>query len=117
MKKIEYSLIVKQKLLTLRKELKQRFGPEISKRVLKQITDSVRSLSAFEKQGQSVSAMYNIESDYRYLYVCHNYLFYRIEMDQIIIVEMFNEKEDFIWKLFGIKTTQQETNEYWDEEE
>lgn len=115
MKKVEYSLIVRQKLKDLRKELTERFGAEVSRKSVKQIMDAAKGLGVFETKGVSVSAMYDIECDYRYLYVGHNYLFYRIEPDQIIIVEMFDEREDFMWKLFGIDTTPQETYDYWDE--
>ena len=52
--------------------------------------------------------MYGIECDYRYIYAGRNYLFYRIESDKIIIAEMFDEREDFMYKLFGIITTTQE---------
>lgn len=48
-----------------------------------------------------MSAMYDIECDYRYIYVSHNYIFYRVEKDAVIIVEMFDEREDFMHKLFG----------------
>ena len=34
-------------------------------------------------------------------YVSHNYIFYRVEKDAVIIVEMFDEREDFMHKLFG----------------
>lgn len=50
----------------------------------------------------SVSSMYGIECDYRYIYAGGNYLFYRIERDKIIIAEMFDEREDFMYKIFGI---------------
>lgn len=52
-------------------------------------------------KGVAVSAMYDIECDYRYIYVSHNYIFYRVEKDAVIIVEMFDEREDFMHKLFG----------------
>jgi len=44
-----------------------------------------------------------ITTDYRYLYVQHNYIFYRISNNDILIIDIFNEREDFMWKLFGIK--------------
>lgn len=115
MKKVEYSLIVRQKLKDLRKDLTLRFGTDVSRKAVKQITDAAKGLGMFENKGIAVSAMYDIECDYRYLYVGHNYLFYRIEPDQIIIVEMFDEREDFMWKLFGIDTTSQESIDYWGE--
>lgn len=115
MKKVEYSQIVRRKLKALRVRLTSEFGSEVSRKSLKQITDAVRSLESFAEKGGSVSAMYDIDCDYRYLYVGHNYLFYRIETDKIIIAEMFDDREDFMYKLFGISTTSQESLDYWNE--
>ena len=115
MKKVEYSQIVRRKLKTLRARLTSEFGSEVSRKSLKQITDAARSLESFAERGISVSAMYDIDCDYRYLYVGHNYLFYRIETDKIIIAEMFDDREDFMYKLFGISTISQESLDYWDE--
>lgn len=116
MKKVEYSQIVRRKLKVLRGRLTSEFGSEVSRKSLKQITDAARSLEKFAERGVAVSAMYyDIECDYRYLYVGHNYLFYRIEADKIIIAEMFDDREDFMYKLFGISTILQESIDYWDE--
>lgn len=42
-------------------------------------------------------------------------MFYKIEADKIIIAEMFDDREDFMYKLFGISTISQESIDYWDE--
>lgn len=115
MKKVEYSQIVRRKLKALKVRLTSEFGSEASRKSLKQIIDAARGLENFAEKGVLVSSMYDIDCDYRYLYVGHNYLFYRIEKDKIIIVEMFDDREDFMYKLFGILTTSQESLEYWDE--
>lgn len=115
MKKIEYSQIVRRKLKALKMRLTGQFDAELSTKAIKQITEAVRGLEQFEKKGVAVSALYDIDCDYRYLYVGHNYLFYRIEGEKIIITEMFDEREDFMNKLFGIVTTSQETLDYWKE--
>ncbi len=115
MKKVEYSQIVRRKLKNLRARLTSEFGAEVSRKSVKQITDAARGLEDFEEKGISVSSMYGIECDYRYVYTGRNYLFYRIESDKIIIAEMFDEREDFMYKLFGITTTTQEALDYWDE--
>lgn len=115
MKKVEYSQIVRRKLKALKVRLTSEFGSEASRKSLKQITDAASGLENFAEKGVLVSSMYDIDCDYRYLYVGHNYLFYRIEKDKIIIVEMFDDREDFMYKLFGILTTSQESLEYWDE--
>lgn len=115
MKKVEYSQIVRKKLKNLRENLTTEFNSEISIKAVKKITDVARGLGDFEEVGVLVSSIYDVESDYRYIYVGHNYLFYRIEIDKIIIVEMFDEREDFMYKLFGISTISQESIDYWDE--
>lgn len=67
------------------------------------------------KKGPSVENFRGIFCDYRMLYVQHNYAFYRIEEDAVRITDIFHEREDFMWKLFGVKTTTQETRDYWRE--
>lgn len=62
-----------------------------------------------------IENLIGIPCDYRMLYVQHNYAFYRIENSVIRIIDIFSEREDFMWKLFGIKTTTQETEDYWRE--
>ena len=44
-----------------------------------------------------------------------NYVFYRIEDKYIRIINLYHEKEDFMWQLFGGDTTPQETIDYWNE--
>lgn len=56
-----------------------------------------------------------IPCDYRMLYIRHNYVFYQIKADVINIIDIYHKKEDFMWKLFGIKTITEETEDYWKE--
>lgn len=60
---------------------------------------------------------YDTEKDCNYfmLFIEHNYFIYRITDEMIMILEIFNEKEDFMWQMFGIVTTSQETIDYWGE--
>lgn len=98
MKKVEYSQIVRRKLKNLRARLTSEFGAEVSQKTIKRITDAARGLEDFEEKGISVSSMYGIECDYRYIYAGRNYLFYRIENYKIIIAEMFDERGGYIWQ-------------------
>jgi hypothetical protein len=56
-----------------------------------------------------------VDTDYFYVFTHHNYFIYRIEGDRVIIAQMFNEKEDFMIKLFGISGRTQESIDYWGE--
>ena len=60
--------------------------------------------------------MFDVVSDYRYIFVSKNYVFYRIEEKYIRIIKLYHEKEDFMWQLFGVDTTPQETIDYWNEQ-
>lgn len=83
---------------------------------VKSITDAIRELCDYEEKGSEVSKMFDIESDYRYIFVSKNYVFYRIEEKYIRIINLYHEKEDFMWQLFGVDTTLQETTDYWNEQ-
>ena len=83
--------------------------------IVKKITDAIRELGTNEKKGPAVSQMFDVDTDYRFLFISHNYVFYRIEDECIRIVNFYHEREDFMWKLFGIETVQQETLDYWNE--
>lgn len=113
--KIEYSQIVRQKMKELKENLTEQFGAKTASKGIKAITGSVRQLSDFPLKGGSVSEMFGIDTDFRYLYVKKNYLFYYLEGNRIIIAEMFDEREDFMFKLFGIRSESEESADYWDE--
>lgn len=102
-------------MMKLRSELTAKFGNEVSQKALKSITIAARGLLEFEDKGIAVSTMYDVECDYRYLYAKNNYLFYRVENNRIIIVEMFDEREDFMQKLFGIESISKDEEDYWGE--
>ncbi len=115
MKKIKYSPDAADKLRELKNVVSVQYGADKAKQVTKTITDAIKGLALYEKKGPAVSDLFDVVTDYRYLFVSRNYVFYRIEDEYIRIVNIYNEKEDFMWQLFGVDTTPQETIEYWDE--
>ena len=62
----------------------------------KTITDAIRGLAEYEKKGIEAAKMFEIATDYRYLFVAKNYVFYRIEEQYIRIINIYNEREDFM---------------------
>lgn len=115
MKKLQYSPDSIEKLQEIKQDVTMRYGAETAKKVLNNIMHSIRGLQRFENKGVSVEELTGVPCDYRMLYVQHNYVFYRVKEDTIRIMDIYNEKEDFMWKLFGIKTVIQESEEYWEE--
>lgn len=116
MKQLLYSPSAVEKLRQIKQELTVRFDSEMAQNVITKMTQSFRDLQQFENKGLSVEDMMGIPCDYRLLYLQHHYAFYRVEGDRILITDIYNEKEDFMWKLFMVKTTMQETEDYWDED-
>ena len=115
MKKIKYTPDAADKLRELKKAITQSYGADKAIEIDKKITDPIRELGTNEKNGPAVSQMFGVDTDYRFLFISHNYVFYRIEDECIRIVNLYHEREDFMWKLFGIETVQQETLDYWNE--
>ena len=81
----------------------------------KTITKRIRDLAENEYIGESVEALFGIPTDYRVLFVAKNYIFYRITDCEILIINVYNEREDFIFKLFGISSIDDDAEAYWDE--
>lgn len=115
MKKIKYTPDAAEKLRELKKRISQQYGSDRAKEIVKSITSAIRGLSENERKGPEASRMFGVGTDYRYLFVSQNYVFYRIEDDCIRIVNIYHEREDFMRHLFGIDTTPQETIDYWKE--
>ena len=115
MKKIKYTPDAADKLRALKSAISQEYGLNSAKKIVKSITDAIRGLCDYEEKGPEVSKMFDVVSDYRNIFVSKNYVFYRIEDKYIRIINLYHEKEDFMWQLFGGDTTPQESIDYWDE--
>ena len=83
-----------------------RHGADVAQKSLRRITTSARRPERFPEEGPSLAGLINISTDYRYLYVRPNYLFYRIgnSSDGGKIVPVLNEKQDIYNILFGLST-------------
>ena len=113
--KLEYSQIVRKKLKDLKEYLAEEYGEEFAKESVERITKRARDLQTHPLLGVGLAEKYGLDTDYRYLFVNHNYLFYYKEGNKIIVAEMFNEREDFMCKLFGISSRSDESIDYWGE--
>lgn len=115
MKRLKYSPDAAVKLRNIKRDVTINFGADVAKRVVSNMTRALRRLQQFERAGRSVEKTTGVPCDYLMIYVEHYYVFYRITEENIYIVDIFHEREDFMWKIFGIRTTSQETEDYWDE--
>ena len=105
--KIKYSPDARDRL----KQIKNDAGTK----VVGTITNGINNLKNTPKRCPSIENMLGIPSPYYFLHIEHNYVFYTVTKDKVVIVDIYNEKEDFMWKLFGVQTRLQDTDDYWNE--
>lgn len=70
--RIEYSQITKRKLANLKQDLTERFGAEFATKSIKKMTTTVRRLEQFPRSGVCIAEMYEIDTDYWFIFVNHN---------------------------------------------
>ncbi len=115
MKKLMYSPDALDKMKSIKADVADKYGIERANTVISNMKKAFHRLQQFEYSGIAVERAMGIPCDYYMLFVVHNYVFYRIDRDVIRIIDIYHEREDFVWRLFGIKTTSDETEEYWGE--
>ena len=115
MRDVQFSPLVHEKLGQLRERLLLEYSVEKTESILNGILDDADNLSLFPQSGVDISGRYELDTDYWYLFTHHHYLVYRAVPDQVVIVQMFHEREDFMMKLFGISGRSQESIDYWGE--
>jgi hypothetical protein len=105
--RIKYSPDARDRL----KQLKEQAGVNVAGK----ITKGVRGLLDNPRQCPSVENMLGIPCPYYFLHIERNYVFYRMDDDVIYITDIYNEREDFMWEMFGVKLRTQESIDYWGE--
>ena len=106
--KLDYAPRAMDDLARMKDVITSRHGADVAQKSLRRITTSARRLERFPEEGPSLAGLINISTDYRYLYVRPNYLFYRIEGNCVKIVRVLNEKQDIYNILFGLSTVTDE---------
>lgn len=115
-KKIVYSEIALSKRKAIKKNIKDNYGKERADQFSSHISKTLAKLKRFPDMGISMRAKYDLDCEYYMIFIEHNYFIYRITDEMIMILEIFNEKEDFMWQMFGIVTTSQDMLDYWGEQ-
>ena len=90
--------------------IEHRFGKDKSLKALRDLKDSIRKLVQYPNLGHSLNGIIDIATNYRYLVIKPNYIIYSINSDDVRIVRILNEKQDFLENLFGIPS---DGEDYW----
>ena len=113
--KLKYSPDASDKLRKLNKQITDSNGKQVATRIVSRIMGEIRGLQNNPEKGPSVEALLGIPTSYRFLYIEHNYAFYRIENDTVYVTDIFNERENFIWEMFRVNLRTQESIDFWGE--
>lgn len=105
---IQYSPAAKRDLGRLKTYLNSEFGKEVTKRVLTDMTKSIRQLEEQPLKGQPLGNLIDVPTDYRYLVTEKNYVFYRTEAETVKVIRVLNERQDFMRILFGIAEVEED---------
>lgn len=76
----------------IKKVVSVQYGADRAKQVTKTITGAIKGFALYEKKGPVVSDLFDVITDYRYLFVSKNYVFYHIEDESIRIVNLPTRK-------------------------
>ena len=69
-----------------------------------EIDHRLQLLKAQNYLGISLREMYGIDCEFYYIYVAHNLIFYAIGENEIQIINIYHEREDYIIKFLGSVT-------------
>lgn len=113
--KLKYSPNARDKLSELKRQITGMYGQETAIKVISRITGGIRGLQDQPRKGVSVEALLGVPTPYRCLHTGRNYVFYRLENDTVYVTDIYDERENFLWKLFRIPLRTQENPDFWGE--
>lgn len=108
MYKIQYSQKAKDDLLRIKSYINGEFGDDIAIKAMKKITREIRNLEEHPLSGKPLSNMIDVPTDYLYLVIQKNYVFYRNEDKVVKIIRVLTQRQNFIPILFGVIETDDE---------
>ena len=113
MPKLIYTPKALEDLQEVKTYVTNQFGASKAKISVKEITSAARQLETFPYEGPSLEKLISYPTDYHYLVVKPNYVFYRIEDNAVRVIRVLNENQDFLQILFGISSISEEGEDYW----
>lgn len=115
MYKLKYSPEASDKLRDIKAQITATHGKEVATKVVAKIMGEIKGLKENPKKGPCVEALLGISMPYRFLHVNQNYVFYRIDNDTVFVTDIYNEREDFMRRLFGVNLRTQDSIDFWGE--
>lgn len=115
MRKVIYSDIVKSKLKSLKDRLIVIQGMKKGTKTIKSIVSMLDSLGEFAEKGVPIKEKFDVDcpTNWYLIYSNRNYFVYSITEKQINVLEMYDNRQDFMNELFGIEMRSFESIRFW----
>ena len=101
MQKIEYSIMALEDLESIKEKISLNNGNDTALKMLRKIIKDIKVLEIFPFSGVNLGNLIDVSTDYRYIFIEKNYVFYRVENDKVKIIRIINERQDYIIQLFN----------------
>ena len=115
-----YDVIIEPEVQAKLKELKtfllQSQGEKKGLKTFQEIISAIDNLQLYVL-GTSIRERYSIDcpDNWFLLYTNKNYLIFSRTDDTVKVLKIYDERQDFIYDLFGIEMRSQESKDYWGE--
>ena len=102
MAKVIVSREARKDLIAIRMYIRDELlNPTAADRILHELRRAVEGLQSFPRRGKSLDAMISVHTEYRYL-LCENYCIFYLENDEeVVIVRILHQKQDYLRALFS----------------
>lgn len=112
-----YSEEVKCKLKSLKDELVIIQGQKKGTKIIATIVSVLDSLGQFPDVGIPINERYDVEcpDNWYLLYSNKNYFVYSKTDERINVLEMYDNRQDFMNELFGVEMRSSESKRFWGE--
>ena len=77
-------------------------NPEAANRIIHELRSAAEDLQLFPCRGRPLDALISVHTEYRYL-PCENYcIFYLEDEENVVIVRILHQRQDYLRALFGL---------------
>jgi plasmid stabilization system protein ParE len=100
MYRIQYSPIAKEDLLKIKDDISDEFDQETAVKTIRGIIKKIKNLEEYPLMGRPLSNIIDVSTDYMYLVIEKNYVFYRNEDQCVKIIRVLDTRQDYMRALF-----------------
>ncbi len=102
MKKLVYTPDALEDLKEIKKYIRNRFDNDTAIKNFNRVIDGIKQLKTHTDIGISTKDKWGIDSEYKVVFVHRNYVFYTYDSEKVYIINVIDEREDVLWKMFRI---------------